>query len=163
MVRDASWVHVIKTLYFDINGTIVHDYRCKPALSGGAFERAVRRAGFQRLVCMSNIQNTIKLVADLGTQPDGLGIMFDMCWGAFRDANWFRQVTALVPDANHRALYIDVAADWWYVDDLAKEYLEKEGLANVFEGNVGGRILVPSSNSNGDEMLWWLKSSEARI
>jgi hypothetical protein len=75
---------MIKTLYFDINGTIVHEYRCKPVLSGGAFERAVRRAGFQRLVCMSNIQNTIKLLADLGKQPDSLSIMFDMCWGAFR-------------------------------------------------------------------------------
>ena len=49
------------------------------------------------------------------------------------------------------------------MDDLAKEYLEKEGLANVFEANIGGRILVPSSDSGGDEMLWWLTSSEARI
>ena len=153
---------MIKTLYFDINGTIVHDYQCKRALSGGAFECAVRRAGLQRLVCMSNIQSTIKFLAELDKQPDSLGIIFDMCWGAFRDANWFRQVTELVPEANHRGLYIDVAAHWWYVDDLAKEYLEKEGLAKVFEANVGGRILIPSSRSNGDEILWWLTSSEAR-
>ena len=150
-----------KTLYFDINGTIVHKYRCKPALADGAFGQSVREARFGRLVCMSNIQNTIRLLSDMGKQPDDLGIIFDMCWGAFRDADWFRQVTTLVPDSDHRALYIDVATDWWYADDLAKEYLEKEGLADLFEANAGRRILAPSPSSDGDEILRWLANSGA--
>jgi hypothetical protein len=146
----------MKTLYFDIHGTIVHTYQCKPSLANGAFEQAVRRAGFERLVCMSNIQNTIKLLVELDKQPDGLHIIFDMCWGAFRDVDWFRQVTTLVPDPDHRALYIDLATDWWYVDDLAKEYLEKDGFANLFEANVGRRILTPAPGGDGVEILRWL-------
>ena len=96
----------MKILYFDINGTIVRDYQCKPALAGGAFEQAVREAGFRSLVCMSNAQSFIKLLDEMGhAAPNPLAIMFDMCWGAFRDADWFYQVTTLVPDPEHRALF----------------------------------------------------------
>ena len=153
--------HTVKTLYFDINGSIVCEYQCKPALADGAFEQAVREAGFQRLVCMSNAQSFVKLLNEMGHATNPLTIMFDMCWGAFCDADWFRQVTTLVPDPDHRALYIDVATDWWYVDDLAKEYLEKDGFANLFEANVGRRILVPSPGSDGSEILRWLANSGA--
>ena len=151
----------VKILYFDINGTIVRDYQCKPALAGGAFEQAVREAGFGRLVCMSNAQSFIKLLDEMGHAPNPLAIMFNMCWGAFRDADWFHQVTTLVPDPGHRALYIDVTTDWWYLDDLAKKYLEKEGLASLFETNLGRRILVPTASSDGEEILRWLTNSGA--
>jgi len=49
----------MKTLYFDINGTLAFHYECKSALVSGAFERTVRQTGFERLVCVSNIQNTV--------------------------------------------------------------------------------------------------------
>ena len=151
----------VKTLYFDINGTIAYQYQCKPALARGAFERAVREAGFVRLVCMSNAQSFIKMLEETGHSPDPLTIMLDMCWGAFCDATWFRQVTKLVPDPDRRACYIDVASDWWYLDDLAKEYLQKEGLADLFEANVGRRILAPFQSSDGEEILRWLTISAA--
>jgi hypothetical protein len=150
---------IMKTLYFDINGTVVREYQCKPALAGGAFEQAVREAGFGSLVCMSNAQGFIKLLDEMGHVTNPLSIIFDMCWGAFRDAAWFQRVTTLVPDPDHRALYIDFATDWWYVDDLAKEYLEKEGFASLFEANVGRRILVPSPGGDGGEILRWLRNS----
>jgi len=56
----------VKTLYFDINGTIAREYQCKPALADGAFEQAVRKAGFERLVCMSNAQSFLKLLDEMG-------------------------------------------------------------------------------------------------
>jgi len=59
----------MKTLYFDINGTIVREYHRKPALAGGAFERAVRDAAFERLVCMSNLIAQIKFLEELGHSP----------------------------------------------------------------------------------------------
>ena len=151
-----------KTLYFDINGTITFLYRCKPALTEGAFEQAVREAGFERLICMSNIQNTIRLLTALGKQPDSRGIIFDMCWGAFRDSDWFRRVTTLVPDPDHRARCIDLAADWWYMDDLAEEYLQKDGFANLYAANLGRRVLMPKPDSDGDEILRWLRDYGAR-
>ena len=149
-----------KTLYFDINGTIAFQYQCKPALVDGAFERAVRAAGFERLVCMSNVQNTIKLLAHLGKQPDALGIIFDMCWGAFRDPDWFRRVTTLVPDPDHRANHIDLASDWWYLDDLAREYFATEELQAQFDQHLGGRILAPAPASDGMDILAWLRPSQ---
>jgi hypothetical protein len=93
--------HTVKALYFDINGSIVCEYQCKPALADGPFEQAVREAGFQRLVCMSNARSFVKLLNEMGHATNPLTIM---CWGAFCDADWFRQITTLVPDPDHRAL-----------------------------------------------------------
>lgn len=149
----------MKALYFDINGTLVCDYKCKPALVGGAFERAVRQARFERLVCMSNIQNTVRFLARTGRTTDTLGIIFDLCWGAFCDRRWFHQVTALVPDPEHRVRSIDLAGDWWYLDDLAEEYMAKEGMTKFFLPNHGKRILAPEPESDGVEVLDWLQST----
>jgi len=41
---------------------------------------------------------------------------------------WFLEVTALVRDPEHRARSIHFKEDWWYLDDLAEGYLEKEGI-----------------------------------
>ena len=139
----------MKTLHFDIDGTIVHEYQCKPALTNGAFEGAVREADFERIVCVSNAQSIIKFLDDMGQAPDGLRIIFDLCWGAFRDAVWFRQVTTLVPDPERRARFINMTGDWWYLDDLAKSFLDKEGLANVFAEEIRKRILAPEPRSDG--------------
>jgi len=88
-------------------------------------------------------------------------MMFDMCFGAFRDEPWFCQVTTLVPDPDHRALHIDLAMDWWYVDDLAMHYLEKDGRSNLCDQLIGRRILAPESSSDGYEILRWLTDSGA--
>src|SRR5271155_3453194 len=149
----------MKTLYFDINGTIAFEYQCKLELANGAFEQAVREAGFERLVCVSNVQNIIKLVEDLGQAPDRLAATFDMCWGAFRDKDWFRTVSTLVPDPERRVRSIDFAGDWWYLDDLAKEYFDREESSKLFEEHYGKRILAPATASDGNEILRWLRDS----
>ena len=148
----------MKTLYFDINGTLTSEYRCKPALAAGAFERAVRQAGFERLVCVSNLQNTIRLLAELGRPVDSLAMIFDMCFGAFADQPWFRQVTSLVADPGHRAAAIDFTGDWWYLDDLAEEFLANDGLQSRLHQHIGGRVLAPHAASDGAEILDWLRA-----
>ncbi len=148
-----------KTLYFDINGTIAFEYQCKPALMNGAFEQAVREAGFERLVCVSNVQNIIKMVEELGEAPDRLAVTFNMCWGAFRDKDWFHAVTTLVADPERRVGYIDYDGDWWYLDDLAQEYFEREKSSQLFEQHYGKRILAPDAASDGYEILRWLRDS----
>ena len=109
------------------------------------------------MVCVSNVQNLIQLAEDLGQVTDRVGMVFDLCWGAVRDKPWFRQVTTLVPDPDHRGRFIDFAGDWWYVDDLAKEYLERENSGNLFVEHCGKRILVPEVRSGGTEILRWLR------
>jgi len=149
----------MKTLYFDINGTLVFHYECKAALAGGAFERTVRQAGFERLVCMSNIQNTVRYLANTKQTTDTLGVIFDLCWGAFCDRIWFLQVTALVPDPEHRVQSIGFDGDWWYLDDLAREYLEREGMSRLFLQDQRRRVFAPDPESDGNEILDWLRTT----
>jgi hypothetical protein len=84
-----------------------------------------------------------------------------MCWGAFSDLKWFRQVTITVPGSERRASYIDFSGDWWYLDDRAREYFEREGLADAYAANIGGRILAPEAESDGSEILAWLRGMPA--
>ena len=149
----------MKTLYFDINGTLTFQYTCKPALAGGAFERGVRAARFDRLVCVSNFQKHIAFLEEMGKKPDALAILFDACFGAFADPAWFRQVTSMVADSDRRAHSIVFSEDWWYVDDNAREYCAAVGLSNLFDLHRGTRILCPRSDSDGSEILEWLRAT----
>ena len=97
----------MKTLYFDIDGTILRDSTPKPALSDGAFERAVKTAGFAKLVCVSNVITTIQFMEKLRQEIDGLGVVFDVCRGTIHDPAWFRSMTTLVSDPEHRARCIE--------------------------------------------------------
>ena len=147
----------MKILYFDIDGTILSDSRPKPVLANGVFERAVRRAGFQRLVCVSNVITTIHFLEQLGQEPDGLRIVFNVCRGTIQDEAWFRKMTTLVSDPEHRATCIDFAGDWWYLDDMAKWFMGQEHLGEVYEKNLGGRIFTPRETGNGSNVLNWLQ------
>jgi hypothetical protein len=50
-----------------------------------------------------------------------------------------------------------MTGDWWYLDDLARSFLDKEELANVFAEQIGKRILAPEPTSDGNEILRWLR------
>jgi len=147
----------VKTLYFDIDGTLLDDNRPKPALAHGAFEKAVRQAGFQRLVCVSNVLSIAEFLAEMGKPPDRWQFVFDLCRGVFLDQAWFRQATTFVPDPNRRAQYIDFSGDWWYVDDMAASFLARGVEKEVFEVHRGERILVPTPYGDGSDILDWLK------
>ena len=153
----------MKTLYFDINGTLTYEYVCKPALAGGVFETEVRAARFERLVCVSSFQKNIEFLMEMGKNPDPHAILFDACFGAFADPVWFRSVTTLAADSSHRGRSIDRSGDWWYADDRAEEYLVADGLADVFFAHNGGRIFVPRSNSDGADVITWLRSAGASL
>jgi len=59
----------LKVLHFDIDGTLLTESEPKTALAGGAFERAVREAGFDRLACVGNIVTTIRFLLDRQVLP----------------------------------------------------------------------------------------------
>jgi hypothetical protein len=146
----------MKILYFDIDGTILRDSRPKPALAHGALERAVKTAGFARLVCVSNVITTIQFMKELGQEIDGLGVVFDVCRRTIHDPAWFRSITKLVSDPEHRARCIDFEADWWYLDDMARWYMEQDHLSEVYEENLGVRLFVPNQDGDGSNVLHWL-------
>lgn len=148
-----------KILYFDIDGTLVSpEYEPKRALAGGAFEQAVREAAFARLVCVSNMGKIIQLLREMGKVSDSLGLAFELCRGTFTDEAWFRQMTTLSMDAEHRAESVDYSADWWYLDDLASYFMEKEGRSDLLKANERRRIFAPDPNGSGQDILDWLRT-----
>lgn len=147
----------MRTLYFDIDGTLLLGSfgDPKPALAGGAFERAVRQAGVERLVCVGNVVHIVHALERL-RPTDGLGTVLRVCQGVFEDEAWFRAATTLCRDPARRAAEIDTGADWLWVDDLAATHCAEAGLADLYRVHVGGRILAPRPDDDGADVLAWL-------
>ena len=150
----------MRRLYFDIDGTLLIEEQGipKPHLANGAFEHAVRDAGFEELVCVGNFVAALHAVNEVEPDHDGLGAIFTLCGSTFTDEAWFRGVCTLVTDPINRASEIDLESDWWYVDDLADYYLWKAGRESVFENHNHGRILVPDAAGDGADIRGWLES-----
>jgi hypothetical protein len=107
---------------------------------------------------VGNFCRVITLLKDVDPGYDGLGIVFRLCQGVFTDEEWFRRVTTLIADPEHRAEAINFSGDWWYVDDLEEQFFDRPGLQDTFRNEVGHRILVPQSDGGGDDVLQWAAS-----
>jgi hypothetical protein len=146
-------------LYFDIDGTLldIDSGKAKSALENGMFEDTVRRLGIHQFICVGSFVDVIRALEESNDSYDGSGVLFRMCRGVFLDENWFRDNVDLIVDSSNRAREINFAEDWWYVDDLAEYYFHLADLDSVFEKNAGSRILVPSPNGDGTDILIWLE------
>ena len=151
----------MKTPYSDVDGTVVlsDQNKAKTRLANGAFEAAIRAARFSHLVCVGNFARIAHTVKAMDIQYDAMGILFGILGGAFRDEEWFRSVTTLVTDPERRTELIDFSENWWYVDDLAKEYFQAAGQTDVFATHLGGRVLIPNPTGDGQDVLDWLKTA----
>jgi hypothetical protein len=153
---------VSRTLFFDIDGTLLVGSfgRPKAALADGAFERALRAAGFERLVCVGNVVGIVRQLeaGPLARQVDGHAMVLGLCQGAFADPAWFRSVTTLVTDPRERAKVVAAHADddWAWVDDQAERYCAEAGLDAFFDAHLGRRIFVPTFEGDGQDVLAWL-------
>ena len=151
----------MKTLYFDIDGTVLVDDEemVKTELAGGEFETAVRAAGFEAVICVGNFCAIAHAIRSMGIEYDGVGVLYSLCRGAFTDEAWLRASTVLIEDPVHRAEYIEYTGDWWYVDDLARHYMEKAGRVEVFTKYIGHRICAPDPKGSGRDIKEWLRAS----
>jgi hypothetical protein len=145
-----------RVLYFDIDGTLVQPPfgAAKAALADGAFERAVRAACFDRLVCVSDACLAARMaLARGGGASSPWAALFRLCRGTFQDPAWFRLHVDAVTDPLHRAMAIDPCEDWFYVDDRASSYAAQAGL-----GSQDGcrRILTCRPSGDGSDVLRWL-------
>jgi len=148
----------VKTLYFDIDGTVLDRcYTPKPLLAEGGFERALKAAGFERLVCVGNVILIVQALQKAGVSCDPLEKVWCACRGVFADEAWFRAHVELVPDPTLRAAYLDLDQDWWYVDDLAEHYCERAGRGELFKRHEGKRIHAADPEGDGSCVLAWLK------
>ena len=154
----------MKRLYFDIDGTLlVRDSgEPKAALAHGRFERAVREAGFEQIVCVGKFVRVIREMGSLAPDYDGPGTIFRLCAGVFTDEAWVRASLSLVLDPHNRAAEVDTAADWWYVDDEAEAFFAQVGRTDLFRQHLGGRILVPQPHGDGTDVLDWLRGPADR-
>ena len=150
----------MRRLYFDIDGTLLIEEKgiVKPHLADGAFEHAVRDAGFEQLVCVGNFVAALHAVNEVEPDHDGIGAIFNLCGSTFTDEAWFRSVCTLVNDPLDRAREIDLEANWWYLDDLAEYYCWKARREHVFKDHLNGRIMVPKAEGDGADILGWLQS-----
>ena len=148
----------MRSLYFDIDGTILIQStgEAKSALARGRLEQAVRRTTIGELVCVGNFVSVIHTMQSVNHGYDGLGAIFALAQGVFQDESWFRSITRIGRDPKNRALEFPLKSDWWYMDDLAKEYMQEAGLGSVFERENGRRILVPSDEGDGGDVIAWL-------
>jgi hypothetical protein len=148
----------MRTLYFDIDGTVLlNDHAgAKACLANGGFEKAVRAAGIERLVCVGNFVDAVRIASKIQPTYDGVSALFGICLGVFSNEAWFRQNVFLIDDAERRAELVDLGADWWYVDDLAEHYFRTAGREDTFRSEEGRRIMVPTPNGDGRDVLEWL-------
>jgi hypothetical protein len=156
----------VRTFYFDIDGTILREdtATAKPALAAGRFERLVRSARFDGIVCVGNMVavlqqlEQLEQLGELGLEElDRSRVVFDYCDGAFADFAWFRRAVSFVEDPHRRVRYIARDQDWWYVDDLAPYYFDLEGKRGVLERERGRRVFVPRPNGDGRGLAEWLE------
>jgi hypothetical protein len=149
----------MKTLYFDVDGTVVlnEEHSVKPALAAGRFESAIRNADFARLVCVGNFGAIAHAVKSIDAEYDELAILFRLCLGAFQDEAWFLSHASLITDPANRADHIDFEGEWWYVDDLAEFYLQRANKHAIFKKHIGSRICMPDPNGAGQDVLNWLR------
>lgn len=149
----------MRTLYFDIDGTLLLGSfgAPKPALAGGAFERLVRAAGFERLVCVGNVVAIVRTL-ERSAPVDGLGMVLRVCQGVFEDEGWFRSVTTLIDDPAERARTAvgSSGRDWFWCDDLAEHYCEQAALGASYREHAGTRILAPTPDGDGRDLAEWL-------
>jgi hypothetical protein len=148
-----------RTLYFDLDGTVVvRDFgHVKPKLADGGFERAIRHAGFERLVCVANMCTIVTALLEIEPDTDGRGMILQLCQGAFQDETWFRRVTTLIPDGAHRARHIDFAGDWWWADDRPAKFLALEGLLPLLDQHRGHRLMVTDPDGDGSDLIEWFE------
>ncbi|MCA9317217.1 MAG: hypothetical protein R3F05_00520 [Planctomycetota bacterium] len=148
-----------RVLYFDIDGTLVHETfgAAKRALADGRFERLVRSAGFDRLVCVSDAVSIGRLIASQRPGEDLMDTVLQLCGGTLRDSDWFRQNVRPVFDPIHRGRYIDTRHDWYFVDDWAATHLEQAYPSTFIEYLRQGRVLQCNAAGSGDDIVAWLR------
>jgi hypothetical protein len=153
----------VRTFYFDIDGTVLKGSFGAPKqhLADGALERAVRAAGVERLVCVGNVVSIARSLERMQPGHDSLGLVLRVCQGVWADQEWFRQVTTLVADSHERVAHIDTSLDWWWADDLALEHSQSVEREDLFQAHHGGRILVPTADGDGQDVLDWLAAIPA--
>ena len=144
----------VKVLYFEIDGTLLDDEdNPKSALAKSQFEAALKAANFEFLACVStwvDILAAPNLQFSLEQRKEAV---YQKLAPLFSDKAWFMSKIMLLPDTNNRGKYIDLNADWYYVDVCADTFFEKAHGAELYQEHLNNRILLCDHRGDGSDIF----------
>lgn len=150
----------VKVLYFDIDGVLLdYDDQPKSALLEGRLEAALKQSGFDFIACVSGWVDILAApVMKLDTLSSRKEALFQKLAPLFSDRDWFLDKLVLVTDTDHRCHYIDLNADWYYIDDWADHFFTAAlGPERYKKETEAGRILLCDHEGDGEDVLAWLE------
>lgn len=156
-----------RVLYWDIDGCVLNytPEVVKPRLAEGRLQQLLERKGFDRLVCVSGWTSLVlespfpwKPLSEF-EQKESIRRYVE---AAFPDRDLFHARVFLAGDNDHRARHIDLDADWYYVDDWAREFFTASHGEAEYRKYEGTRILMCDPNSDGTDIIHWLEGISDR-
>jgi len=152
----------MRVLYFDIDGVLLDSYdQPKSALLAGGLQALLISRRFEQLVCVSGWADIVRAAACRVPREQWLASIHRMVSGLFPDREWFLSHLELGEDTDHRGRLIDRSADWYYVDDNADQFFTAAFGMDAYTAELGKRICCPQHDSDGWEIVAWLKQIPA--
>lgn len=150
-----------RVLYFDIDGTLVRPAlgSAKRALARGRFERAVRDAGFDLLVCVSSACDEEAGARRMRDACERWRRAFHLCRGTFEDLAWFRRRVRALGTPRLAVPRGERAAEDYH---LYARGVPPAGRPDLAAARREGRLLECDPRGEGADVLAWLRSVQSR-
>ena len=136
------------------------DYEDQPklALLNGQLEKALKKANFDHLACVSGwVDIFAEEVMKLETLEKRKEALYELLKPLFPDKNWFLEKLVLIQDTDNRCSHIDLNIDWFYVDDWADKFFIEAQNKRHFQKEKDKRILLCDHQNDGSDILSWLR------
>jgi hypothetical protein len=146
-----------KLLYFDIDKTILagSTRAVKKNLQNGQLELKIKENNFDKIFCVGNVNKIFNGLEEMGQHVESVEIIYTLCFDAFTDFEWFLSNVCCTKESEHRIKQIQFTQDWWYMDSLADKYFKKVGKNEILNRQEGKRILIPTPEGDGQDILNW--------
>ena len=146
-----------RILYFDIDGVLLdYEDRPKPALVGGVLQSELQRLDFRKLVCVSGWANTAFEPGLRLAPAQRVRWIYRPLKDIFPDEAWFCARTDLYAESDKRGFAINLAANWYCVDDWADKFTAESYGEALYKAELGRRISRPDPYGDGSDILAWL-------
>lgn len=147
----------MKILYFDIDGVLIsYDDELRPLLSNGQFEKRIKQLQFDKLVCVSGWSDIFNSGLTKRSETEKKAFVHEILNQIFPDREWFLNKLELAYDTDHRCKHIDLATNWFYVDDWADKFFSEHFGETLYLQQLGNRILLADPHGDGRDILEWL-------